>query len=309
MNRTTIALALSMGCGALVCWALPNQSLAQSLNPPSCEADGDFVWIPSGSYISGSDRAERDYAYQLSAETAATGNPERVDAIAQGLRQSRWFEGEFDRQERSLPGYCIATNLVTNEDYLKFVAATGHRTPGISPQDYRTQGFLVHPYSTVEEFLWQEGAYPDGEGSHPVVLVSYDDALAYAEWRGERDGAQYRLPTEEEWEKAARGDDGRYFPWGNDWETGATNVAETGILHTSPVAEFPLSQSIYGVEDMSGNVFEYTSSLQERNSQIVSVMKGCSWDDLPGFCRAAYLHTRPTDSRHILFGFRLVRES
>ncbi|MEO0355699.1 MAG: sulfatase-modifying factor protein, partial [Cyanobacteria bacterium P01_A01_bin.3] len=58
----------------------------------------------------------------------------------------------------------------------------------------------------------------------------------------------------------------------------------------------------------SGNVFEYTSTVQERNGQPVSVMKGCSWDDLPGFCRAAYRHTRPIDSLHILFGFRLVRE-
>ena len=309
MNQTAIVLTFSISCGALLYWALPNQSAAQAPDRATCEADGEFVWIPESTSIFGSDRAERDYAYQLSAETAAAGNPERVDAISQGLRQSRWFEGEFDRQERALPGFCLATNLVTNNDYLEFVEATGHREPGISPQDYQTQGFLVHPYSKVEEFLWDEGTYPDGDESHPVVLVSYDDALAYAEWRGDLDGARYRLPTEEEWEKAARGDDGRYFPWGNEWEIGATNVAETGLLNTNSVAEFPLSQSLYGVEDMSGNVFEFTSTLQERNGRTVAVMKGCSWDDLPGFCRAAYRHTRPIDSRHILFGFRLVREN
>ncbi|MEL7086750.1 MAG: SUMF1/EgtB/PvdO family nonheme iron enzyme, partial [Cyanobacteria bacterium J06597_1] len=301
-------LAISLGLGLLVGWSLFNQSVAQTMDRAACEADGGFVWVPEGSFISGSDRTERDYAYQLSAETAAAGAPERVDAIAQGLRQSRWFEGEFARQERTLAGYCLAANLVTNEDYLEFLEATGHREPGISPQDYQTQGFLVHPYSKVEEFLWEGGTYPDGEGQHPVVLVSYDDALAYAEWRGDLDGAQYRLPTEAEWEKAARGEDGRYFPWGSEWETGATNVAETGVFRTNPVAEFSLSQSVYGVEDMSGNVFEYTSTVQERNGQPVSVMKGCSWDDLPGFCRAAYRHTRPIDSRHILFSFRLVRE-
>jgi formylglycine-generating enzyme required for sulfatase activity len=58
---------------------------------------------------------------------------------------------------------------------------------------------------------------------------------------------------------------------------------------------------------MAGNVFEYTSTLLTRGDQQVVVMKGCSWDDLPGFCRAAYQHTRPPESRHILFGFRLVR--
>ena len=59
---------------------------------------------------------------------------------------------------------------------------------------------------------------------------------------------------------------------------------------------------------MAGNVFEYTSTLQQRGDLTVAVMKGCSWDDLPGFCRAAYRHTRPVQSRHILFGFRLVLE-
>lgn len=58
---------------------------------------------------------------------------------------------------------------------------------------------------------------------------------------------------------------------------------------------------------MAGNVFEYTSTLKQQGVDTVSVMKGCSWDDLPGFCRAAYQHTRPIKSRHILFGFRLVK--
>ncbi|MGK7909863.1 MAG: formylglycine-generating enzyme family protein [Synechococcus sp.] len=309
ITRILPTLMVFMGFGLLVSCLILNQSVAQSMDRSTCEVGREFVWVQEGSFMSGSDRAERDYAYKLSAETAAAGNPDRVDAIAQGLLQSRWFEGEFDRQERTLPGFCLATNLVTNNDYLEFVEATGHREPGISPQDYQTQGFLVHPYSKVEEFLWNEGTYPDGNGPHPVVLVSYDDALAYAEWRGDRDRARYRLPTEAEWEKAARGDDGRYFPWGSEWEIKATNVAETGLLHTNSVAEFPLSRSVYGVEDMSGNVFEFTSTLQERNGRTVAVMKGCSWDDLPGFCRAAYRHTRPIGSRHILFGFRLVRDN
>ena len=74
----------------------------------------------------------------------------------------------------------------------------------------------------------------------------------------------------------------------------------------SAIAEFPLSRTGEGVEDMAGNVFEYTSTLELRGLAKRSVMKSCSWDDLPGFCRAAYRHTRPIESRHILFGFRLA---
>ena len=163
---------------------------------------------------------------------------------------------------------------------------------------------MVHPYDDVEPFLWRNGQFPAGKADHPVVLVSYDDAIAYADWRGEQDGRRYRLPTAAEWEKAARGTDGDYFPWGRDWRDEATNWGER-LGGTSPVGTD--SPSPYGVFDMAGNVFEYTET-QRRGTQLVAIMKGCSWDDLPGFCRAAYRHTRPTASRHILFGFRLVSE-
>ena len=175
--------------------------------------------------------------------------------------------------------------------------------------DYQAQGFLVHDYDEVEAYLWQAENYPSGQGQHPVVLVSYEDALAYAEWRSQRDGVTYRLPTAAEWEKAARGTDGRYFPWGNQWQNEATNWARNDPYGTSAIAAFPLSQSPYGVEDMAGKVFLKTSfPVDNSNGTQEVLLKGCSWDDFPGFCRAAYQHDRPTDSRHILFGFRLVLE-
>ncbi|MEM9220361.1 MAG: SUMF1/EgtB/PvdO family nonheme iron enzyme, partial [Cyanobacteria bacterium P01_F01_bin.150] len=304
-----------------------------------CENDADFAWIPAGSFIYGSDRAEREYAYQISAVAIAkssrnqpSGNQPsgsqlsgsqvsevpNAEAIAQAeanLRRNRWFDREPKRQERSLPGFCLQRNLVTNADYHTFVQATGHRSPYISEQDYQDQGFLVHPYQTVLDYLWSNQTYPEGKSLYPVVLVSYDDALAYAQWKGQQDNATYRLPTADEWEKAARGTDGRYFPWGDAWQDNGTNWSQnksgTNVTGpgTSAIAHFPLSQSIYDIEDMAGNVFEYTSTLRRRPQGLRSVMKGCSWDDWPGFCRAAYEHTRPVNSRHILFGFRLVHGS
>lgn len=281
--------------------------LIKSITSEKCQTDRSFVLIPKGEFIAGSDRTERDYGYQISALAIATESQSVADAEAK-LRQVGWFEGESIKQTQSLPSFCISRNLVTNEEYQAFVDATHYNPPGISEAEYQKQGFLVHPYSAVKSFLWVDGKYPEGKGQHPVVLVSYQDAVAYADWKGEQAGETYRLPTATEWEKASRGTDGRYFPWGNEWNSEGTNWAGSKLEYTSAIAQFPLSRSAYGVEDMAGNVFEFTSTLISRNTDTVSIMKGCSWDDFPGFCRSAYQHTRPIQSRHILFGFRLVKD-
>ena len=291
-----MAIAFAMGC-----------QTSEPITHDRCVAQAGFAFVPGGEFVAGSDQAERDYAYEISAQAAAD-SPEQRAGAEQRLRQQRWFDWEPAQQQSNLENFCIGQNLVTNAEYQAFVQATGHRPPGISAADYQAQGFLVHPYTEVEPFLWNGTNYPAGEGQHPAVLVSYEDAIAYAQWKGEQDQQTYRLPTAAEWEKAARGEDGRYFPWGDDWRDEATNWGESGLWHTSPIVAYPLSRSPYGVEDMAGNVFEYTSTLEQRRDGAVSVMKGCSWDDLPGFCRAAYRHTRPVESRHILFGFRLVLE-
>ena len=294
---------MTLGLG---CRETSPSSLAQpaaEISQADCEADGEFVYVPAGEFVSGSDRPERNYAYRISAEAIAN-EPNAQAQAEQSLRSKGWFDREANRETVSLPAFCMARSPVTQQDYQTFVQAAGHRAPTISEADYQRQGFLVHPYSAVQEFLWQDDQPPSDKAEHPVVLVSQSDAVAFATWQGEQDGYRYRLPSAEEWEKAARGDDGRYFPWGNDWRDDATNWGGSGLDRTSAVGQFSLSESPYGVEDMAGNVFEYTDS---RAGQRV-VMKGCSWDDLPGFCRAAYRHSRPAESRHILFGFRLVRE-
>ena len=287
------------------CSAQPAAETEEPMTRDRCEAQSGFVFAPAGDFIAGSDRAERDYGYEISAAAVAQ-TPAETAQAEQRLRDRRWFEFEASRQTQMLDAFCIQANLVTQQDYAQFVAATGHRAPGISEAEYQEQGFLVHPYEEVVPYLWTEGTFPEDRADHPVVLVSYEDALAYAEWRGQQDGVTYRLPTAAEWEKTARGTDGRYFPWGNDWQPDATHWAQSLPYSTTAIARYPLSRSPYGAEDMAGNVFEFTTTLRDRRGTPVSVMKGCSWDDLPGFCRAAYEHTRPLPSRHILFGFRLV---
>ncbi|MEM1238582.1 MAG: SUMF1/EgtB/PvdO family nonheme iron enzyme [Cyanobacteria bacterium P01_H01_bin.26] len=269
---------------------------------------GDFAYVERGRYLAGSDQAEQDYAYRISAESLGN-TPQEVADLEARLRQQRWFDFEPERGSRRQAAFCIGRNLITNADYQAFVLATGYHRPGITAENYQEQNMLVHPYQQLRPYFWRGDQFPDGKAEHPVVLVSQKDALAYAAWKSRKDGVEYRLPTADEWEKAARGIDGRYFTWGNDWQAQATNWQNNGPEGTSQVGTYPLSTSIYGVEDMAGNVFEFTSTIYTQDGQERAIMKGCAWDDLPGFCRTAYRHGRPTTYRHILFGFRLAAEA
>ena len=279
-------MAIAISIATTGCNISPADSI-ESITPEECEADPAFVFISPGEFIMGSDCQERDYGYQISAQAIANTEADIAQAESK-LRQTGWFDREIKKQTSSLRGFCLSRNLVTNVEYQKFIRATKASVPHISEAEYQKQGFLVHPYTKVKEFLWQDNTYPENTAQNPVVLVSYQDALAYGSWKGKQTGATYRLPTAEEWEKAARGTDGKYFPWGNDWQENATNTGVNGIYYTSAIATFPASKSIYGVEDIAGNVIEYTSTLRLSGS--------------------AYSHTRPVDSKHILFGFRLIKE-
>jgi len=255
-----------------------------------CRSDDRLAIIPAGPFWMGSDAKERAYAYRIGGEAA---------------RRNRWFDVELPRWRVTLGAYAIDRHLVTNEDYQRFIQQTGHRAPLITEEEYQRQGYLVHPYEKVRPYLWRDRRHPAGRGKHPVILVSLADAVAYARWRGESEGRRYRLPSEAEWEKAARGTDGRYFPWGNRWGPEYAN-AEYRVGGTTEVGSYPQGASPYGCFDMAGNVFEWTSSSFPDGE---AVMKGGgSWDDQPGICRATARHGRSKDARHILFGFRCVCE-
>ena len=253
-----------------------------------CPHDPEQLYIPAGTFLMGSTREERERAYELD----------------KGItRPYGWYERETRRNAAAGP-FCIDRYPVTNAAYSGFVEATGRPAPFISADGYRRQGFLVHSYGKVREFLWRDGLFPSGRESHPVALVSLKDAQSYCEWRGTQMKRRYRLPTEEEWEKAARGSDGRLFPWGDRWNPDYLNSGGR-FGSTTPVDRFPQGKSPYGVYDMAGNLFEWTATPWEEKS---FTLKGCSWDDLPGACRAAMRHGRPPESKHILIGFRCASE-
>ncbi len=137
------------------------------------------------------------------------------------------------RREVIVAAFYIDEHEVTIGEYRDFMEATGHRVP----------------------IIWLEHGLPRGMDEHAVTGVDYEDAETYAQWAGKR------LPTDVEWEKAARGADGRIFPWGNHWEPGACNADSGGtdamITHPAVVGSHPRDRSVYGVYDMAGNVMEW----------------------------------------------------
>lgn len=167
---------------------------------------------------------------------------------------------------------------------------------------------------------------------HPVVCVSWYEAEAYANWLSAETGLEFGLPTEAQWEKAARGVDGRLYPWGNQWDGQRTNYCDTnctqdwddgtvndGYAWTAPVGSYPLGGSPYGVLDMAGNVWEWTADwysvdayggLVTQNPTGPStgdrrVFRGGSWFNAPNDLRPAGRDRNDPLSRYFGVGVRL----
>jgi len=174
-----------------------------------------------------------------------------------------------------LPDYYLAKTPLINAQYAAFVQATYHRQP---------EG-------------WEHGKPPSDQEDHPVVHVTWHDAVAYCRWLAEVTGRPYRLPSEAEWEKGARGSDGRIWPWGNQWDAERCNSAEGGKGDTTPVGAYPQGASPYGLLDMAGNVWEWTRSIyrdypytpndgrEDLEAEGVRVLRGGSWTNYQVYAR------------------------
>jgi len=170
-------------------------------------------------------------------------------------------EDETPQQDLIISAFNVDIYPVTNAEYKEFVDATGHNPP-------RT---------------WDDGTFADGTADHPVTWVNWNDAKAYCEWAGKR------LPTEFEWERAARGTDGRTYPWGDAFDAAKCNSKESGLGGTSAVGSYPDGASPDGVFDMAGNVWEWTADWYQgyrgtryelsRYGEQYKVLRGGSWFD------------------------------
>lgn len=195
--------------------------------------------------------------------------------------------------------FSIAETEVTNAQYAEFVKETGHTAPS----------------------GWKNGAFSKGEESFPVTNVSYTDALAFCRWLEKKIGLPVRLPTEAEWELAARGASGNRYPWGSDWDNQAVISKENGGK-ISAVKSFPLNRSPFGAFDMAGNVWEWTSERVEKNEKVTDravrealeqgmvlrVVKGGSSLIPAEQISAQARYEIPEDTRVASVGFRYVVE-
>ncbi|MEI6778243.1 MAG: SUMF1/EgtB/PvdO family nonheme iron enzyme [Chloroflexales bacterium] len=165
------------------------------------------------------------------------------------------YDDEKPQHTLTLPDYWIGKTPVTNLQFRPFVEGDGYRN-----QQYWTQaGWLWCQKEKIAKPDYWDNEEWNGD-DYPLVGVSWFEAVAYCRWLTAQTSHEFRLPSEAEWEKAARGTDGRIWPWGNTWEAGCCNSKEAGIGKTTPVSQYPNGASPYGVLDMAGNVWEWVAT-------------------------------------------------
>lgn len=228
---------------------------------------------PSGGQATSSDPAT---VAPVKRDPVASGNPSTTPQGMVHVKGDRLLMGSSDGDSDSKPPHMVMVNSfyldaneVTCQDYKKFMDESGHRAPT----------------------TWVNGTYPTGAAQLPVTSVSWEDAVAYAEWN------KKRLPTEEEWELAARGREGLRYPWGNSWQAGCANADEEGQARQRLAAVGSHDcASPFGAKDLIGNAWEWTASdwvpypggRLQRQAKGEKVIRGGGWDTPRNIATAIY---------------------
>lgn len=259
-----------------------------------------FVYVPAGDFTMGSNAAEVDLAFEICKQY-------RGDTC-----QRSWYTNQSPQHRVYVDGYWIMRTEVTNAQYGRFVDAGGYTT-----ERYWTgEGWAWRTQNNISAPSWWTDVRFNG-GDYPVVGVGWYEAVAYANWLAERTGMALRLPTEAEWEKAARGEDGRIYPWGDEWDGSRLNYCDSnctqdwkdtsqddGYQYTAPAGSYPAGASPYGVLDMAGNVWEWVQDWYDSGYYADSplanptgpemgtyrVIRGGSWYSNASVGRSAYRH-------------------
>ncbi len=195
------------------------------------EIPNNMVLVPEGPFFMGSTREDIERLLDL-------------DQNVEGIR----FDNEIPQREVTLRAYLIDKYPVTNAEYTRFIESGGY----VKREYWSDSGWEHISQSNRHENNGLDTIL-NGDPDCPVVTVSWYEAEAFAKWAGKR------LPSEAEWEKAARGCDGRMYPWGNEFDKEMLNCAEARIEKPTPVTKYPNGTSVYGCLDMAGNVWEWTA--------------------------------------------------
>ncbi len=266
------------------------------------DSDSDMVLVPAGEFMMGTSEEEIPYLAKLYDERA------------------KWFKREVPKHKVYVDAFYIDKYEITNANFKKFMKAGGYSNKEFWTED----GWEWKEIENIDRpALWGNSNY--NKPGQPVVGVSWYEAYAYAKWRS------CRLPTEAEWEKAARGTDERLYPWGEvpADEGGvyranykANRYDDDGFYHPAPVGSFPEGVSPYGCQDMAGNVWEWCSDWfgfgYYKQSPGVNpkgpptapgrVVRGGSWRYLMVDLRCTFRFAVFPDVRLNFGGFRCVKE-
>ena len=216
-----------------------------------------------------------------------------------------FLAGEGDAAHtRHLPAFQIMQFPVTVAQFAAFVAETGYIT--LAEREGWGLAYDGARWMKTPGANWRHPRGPettiDGKENHPVVQIALADARAFCQWAG------LELPDEWQWEKAARGPDGRVYPWGNDWRPQCCHHAGDGVRDTLSVDAFPCDASPYGVRNMTGNVWEWTQSPYEPSSPYL-VLKGGAWPHPGDVLTALFRYYALPAYRSDALGFRCVSPS
>jgi formylglycine-generating enzyme required for sulfatase activity len=224
-----------------------------------------------------------------------------------------------------LDEFYIGRFPVTHDEYARFVRAAKYPAPAVRALPLITAGGRDGVFKELATpYVWENGEPPPGRGGHPVVLITFEDATEYCRWLSKEMGRAVRLPTEAEWEKAARGGvEGQRYPWGNDIDPSRCNfLVDPASKHqrgTRPTGTY--APNAYGLCDVSGNVWEWVSDWYASDYYAVSeasdppgpadgpmrIVRGGSWvnEDVM-MLRCGYRHKVPPDTYAYSIGFRIV---
>jgi formylglycine-generating enzyme required for sulfatase activity len=291
-----IFLFLLLVSGTFLSSVLSETSESEGVDP-DVEQFLNMAWVKGGTFVRGSNFKENQDTLKLC---------RKYDRAC----KLWWFSDEFPVKLVTLKSYWIDIYEVTNQQYLEFVKATGHR-PALDD--------TCKTDSCWEGNLWKDNSFSMLIRNQPVTQVDWYDAVAYCKWKGKR------LPSEAEWEKAARGPSGNIYPWGKGSPKGRAtyNKKWKGIATMTNVGSFPRGVSIYGLHDMAGNVWEWVDDWYMRTYYSAGkkkypkgpatgefkVLRGGSWINFPDSLRSAFRRWSKPDLRFNDTGFRCAQDS